>query len=84
MLKGIRIVAAGLAALALGGMLLAVPESVGISWYEPAAAFLAGLLLVALGVYKLRGGPYGAAGARARLRRPPSPSQRADRQPAGR
>jgi hypothetical protein len=55
-LKGVRIVAAGLADLALGGMLLVVPESVGISWYEPAAAFPAGLLLVALGVYKLRGG----------------------------
>jgi hypothetical protein len=55
-LKGLRIVAAGVAALVLGGMLLAVPESVGISWYEPAAAFLAGLLLVAFGVYTLRGG----------------------------
>jgi hypothetical protein len=54
--KGIRFVAAGLAALSLGGILLAVPKEVGISWYEPAAAFLAGLLLIALGIYQLRGG----------------------------
>jgi hypothetical protein len=50
MVKGIRIILAGLAAFVLGGMLLAVPDVAGIAWYE-SAAFLAGLLLVALGVY---------------------------------
>jgi hypothetical protein len=54
MVKGVRVVLAGLAAIALGGMLLAVPEVAGISWYEPAAAFLAGLLLIALGVHTMR------------------------------
>jgi hypothetical protein len=53
MVKGIRIILAGLAAFVLGGILLAVPDVAGIAWYEPAAAFLAGLLLVALGVYTL-------------------------------
>jgi hypothetical protein len=40
----------------LGGILLALPKDVGISWYEPAGAFLAGLVLVALGVYAARSG----------------------------
>jgi hypothetical protein len=37
-------------------MLLAVPKDVGISWYEPAGAFLAGLVLVALGLNTVRSG----------------------------
>jgi hypothetical protein len=37
-------------------MLLAVPAEVGIEWYEPAAAFLVGLMLVALGVYTISRG----------------------------
>ena len=56
MVKGIRIILVGGAALALGGMLLAVPAEVGISWYEPAAAFLGGLVLIALGVYTISRG----------------------------
>jgi hypothetical protein len=56
MVKGIRSILAGLAAFALGGMLFFVPAEVGISWYEPAAAFLAGLLLIALGLYTIRSG----------------------------
>jgi hypothetical protein len=56
MIKGIRIILAGLAAIALGGMLLFIPKEVGISWYEPGGAFLAGLLLLALGLFTLRGG----------------------------
>jgi hypothetical protein len=56
MVKGIRIILAGCAAFVLGGMLLLVPAEVGISRYEPAAAFLAGLLLVAFGVYTISRG----------------------------
>jgi hypothetical protein len=56
MLKGIRSILAGCAAFVLGGMLFFVPAEVGISWYEPAAAFLAGLLLIALGVFTIRRG----------------------------
>jgi hypothetical protein len=55
MVKGIRIILAGGAALVLGGILLAVPAEVGIAWYEPASAFLAGLL-IALGVYTISRG----------------------------
>jgi hypothetical protein len=52
----VRFILAGLAAIALGGILLALPKDVGISWYEPAGAFLASLVLVAFGVYTLRSG----------------------------
>jgi hypothetical protein len=53
MVKGIRIILAGCAAFVLGGMLFFVPAEAGISWYEPAGAFLAGLLLIALGLYTI-------------------------------
>jgi hypothetical protein len=39
-----------IAAIVLGGMLLTLPEKVGIGWYEPTGAFLLGLLLIAVGV----------------------------------
>jgi hypothetical protein len=53
MVKGIRFMLGGCAAAAAGGSMFALPAEVGISWYEPVGVCLAGVLLIAVGLYTI-------------------------------
>lgn len=67
-MKGVRLIVGGVAAIGLGCLLYALPKEVDLAWYHPIPAFLAGLMLILLGVYTIR-----ADDAKARRRGPRRP-----------
>src|SRR5262245_27718462 len=84
MLKGLRLIIAGVLVTGMGIALAAAPDKTGLDWYVPLPAFPAGALLVWVGVYFLRS-PKGVQGPADTAPQPaPGPAGPGAARPAGR